>query len=117
MNNIECEEGGLNIGNLWKLKKKLCPYKKDPPTAMMDPHGNLVTSEKSLKVNTMDHYKKVLANRPIKAGLEDFKEAKEELCEARIQSAKLNKSKPWTKEELNVASEKEQVKRSQRPLQ
>ena len=26
----ECDEGGLNIGKLWELKKRLCPYKKTP---------------------------------------------------------------------------------------
>ena len=30
----DCVEGGFNVGKLWKLKKKLCPYKKDSPTAM-----------------------------------------------------------------------------------
>ena len=63
---------------------------------MLDPHGNLVMSAKNIEVNTLEHYKKVLADRPIETGLENLKEAKEELCDERIKGAKLNKSKPWT---------------------
>ena len=59
---IECDEGGFHMGKLWKLKKKLCPYKKDPMTAMLDPQGNLVTSSKNLEKHTLEHYKKVLEN-------------------------------------------------------
>ena len=29
--NIDCEEGGINSGHLWKLKKKLSPKCRDPP--------------------------------------------------------------------------------------
>ena len=41
---IKCEEGGINSGKLWKLRKKLFPKSRDPPTAMLDEKGNLVTS-------------------------------------------------------------------------
>ena len=46
---MECDEGGINAGKLWKLKKKLSPKKQDVPTAMLDQHGNLVTSETGIK--------------------------------------------------------------------
>ena len=41
--NIECEDGGINSGHLWKLKKKLSPKCRDPPTAMLDSNMHLVT--------------------------------------------------------------------------
>ena len=41
---IDCEDGGVNPGKLWNLKRKLCPKNRDPPTAMLDPNGNLITS-------------------------------------------------------------------------
>ena len=41
---IECDNGGTNSGKLWQLRKKLCPKSRDPPTAMLDDLGNLVTS-------------------------------------------------------------------------
>ena len=90
------------MGKLWKLKKSLCPYKKDPPTAMLDTHGNVVASAKGIEMHTLAHYKKVLSNRPMKQGLEGLQEAKEELCQERIKAARRNKSEPWTKENLDV---------------
>ena len=42
---IDCEEGGMNSGRLWSLKKELFPKNRDPPTAMLDPKsGNLLTN-------------------------------------------------------------------------
>ena len=66
---IECDEGGFHMGKLWKLKKKLCPFKTDPVTAMLNPKGNLVTSSKNLEKHTLEHYKQVLGNRTIKPDL------------------------------------------------
>ena len=36
ISDIKHEEGGINSGKLWKLKKKLSPKCRDPPTAMLD---------------------------------------------------------------------------------
>ena len=33
---IDCEEGGTHSGRLWKLRKKLFPKSREPPTAMLD---------------------------------------------------------------------------------
>ena len=48
LKDIDCEDGGFNIGRLWKLRKKLSPYRKETPTAILDPKGNLVTSAKGI---------------------------------------------------------------------
>jgi hypothetical protein len=55
---IESEEGGMNAGKLWSLKKKLSPRGHDPPHAMVDSKGNIVTSEAGLEKIATDHYKK-----------------------------------------------------------
>ena len=34
---IDCEDGGLNSGKLWNLKKEIFPKSREPPTAMKDP--------------------------------------------------------------------------------
>ena len=47
--NINCEEGGVNSGALWKLKKKLNPKSRDPPTAIQDEAGNMVSSSEKIK--------------------------------------------------------------------
>ena len=37
---LTCESGGINMGKLWKLKKKLKGILSEPATAMVDMHGN-----------------------------------------------------------------------------
>ena len=49
LKHIESDEGGFNMGKLWKLRKNLCPFQTDPKTAMLDPHGNIITSGKNLQ--------------------------------------------------------------------
>ena len=51
---------------------------------MLDPNGNLVTSFESLEKHTIEHYKKVLANRPMKDSLQELQKDKEELCNERV---------------------------------
>ena len=80
----------MNEGKLWKLqKKKLCPYKKDPPTAMLDPNGNKITSTTNLKEHTINHYKNVLRNRVIKPGLESLQIAKRKSYNRNNRSSKM----------------------------
>ena len=102
LQDIECEEGGFNMGKLWKLKKSLFPYNKEPLTAMIDAKGNLITSETNLKEHTINHYKSVLSNRPINDNLIHLKDEKEELFRRRVDLAKINKSELWNMEDLEV---------------
>ena len=97
---IECEEGGINSGKLWKLKKKLFPNSRDPPTAMLDPEGNLVTCEKKVEELELNEYKRRLQNRPMKDSLAELKNEKEELCKLRLNLAKQNKTPDWTIDQL-----------------
>ena len=46
---LTCEEGGVNVAKLWKLKKQLRFIWQQPPTAMLDSSGNLVTTSKALE--------------------------------------------------------------------
>ena len=97
---MECESGGVHPGKLWKLRKSLCPKSRDPPTAMLDEHGNLVTSPSVIENLALDTYKKRLDNRPMKDSLEHIRTEKEELCKKRLEYARNNKTKPWTNEDL-----------------
>ena len=47
------EGGGVNASKLWNLKKKLQGIVHEPPTAMMDNSGNLVTTKSS--IGPIDH--------------------------------------------------------------
>ena len=74
---IDCEEGGVHSGRLWKLRKKLFPKSRDPPTATYDQTGNLVTNEEQIERLALDTYKKRLENRQIKENLSQLKKDKE----------------------------------------
>ena len=99
---MESEKGGINAGRLWKIKKRLSPRVEDPPTAMMNQAGYLVTSETEIKKLASEHYKKVLENRPMKEELEHEKLDKEELSALRLNIAPNNKSPPWDMEDLET---------------
>ena len=52
---IDCEEGGMNSGRLWSLKKEIFPKNRDPPTAMLDPiSGNLLTTNEKVEEAAVD---------------------------------------------------------------
>ena len=38
----------INSQKFWKLKRKVCPKTWDPPTAMMDREGNLITNKNAI---------------------------------------------------------------------
>ena len=87
---IECDTGGKHSGKLWQLRKKLCPKNRDPPTAMLDEHGNLTTSPAVIEEIALRTFKNRLENRPIKKGLENIRTEKEELCNIRLKLAATN---------------------------
>ena len=95
-----CEEGGMTNNKLWELKKKLFPQNRDPPTAMKDVKGNLVTDENKLKEMAIDAFEKRLENRPIKEELSEIRYLKEKLTEKLMDVAKNNKTPPWEMKDL-----------------
>ena len=102
ISDIKHEEGGINSGKLWKLKKKLSPKCRDPPTAMLDQEGDLVTSPKLIEKLAVDVFRNRLKNRQIKEELSELKKDKDETCKLRLKIAARNKTPPWTMEELNT---------------
>ena len=113
---IECEKGGVHSGKLWKLRKKLFPKSRDPPTAMMDEEGNLITCKKKIEDLTLDTYKKRLANRPIKSHLSHLKSEKENLCSLRLDIAKGNKTADWTMDQLDIVLKSLKINTSRDPM-
>ena len=97
---LDCDEGGVHSGRLWKLRKKLFPRSRDPPTAMKDQSGNLITSEDQIEKLALETYKKRLENRKMKESLSQIKEDKEELCSRRMETAKNKTTPPRTMDQL-----------------
>ena len=102
INDIESDESGNTGGHIWKLKKKLFPQSRDPPTAMKYTDGHLTTSIEKIEKLALDEYCKRLENKPIKEGLEEIKEAKEELCRQRLKEASRNRTPPWSMNQLET---------------
>ena len=98
--NLKDEEGGVHIGKLWKLKKKLNPKCRDPPTAMKDEKGNIITSPEKIDKIALEVFKERLSNRSMKENLKNMQEDKEKLCKTRLEIAAENKTPPWTLEQL-----------------
>ena len=99
---IKPEDGGFNSGKLWKLKKKISPKCRDPPTAMVDDVGNIVTSAKAIEALALETYSKRLENRKIKDGLENHKKDKENLCKLRLEMTGKNRTSEWSMNQLEV---------------
>ena len=93
----------MNAKSLWKLKKKLCPKVKEPPTAMLDNKGNLLTSETAIQDRALEVFAKRLENNKIEEPLKDLEVDTNKLCELRLKLCKTKKSEHWTLEDLKSA--------------
>ena len=114
---IDCEEGGLNSGTLWNLKKELFPKCRDPPTAMKDPsNGILLTDDIKIQKAAIDVYTKRLENRPMKNDLNHIREAKEKLCNNIIKIAQRKKTPPWNMKDLDRVLKNLKKQKSRDPL-
>ena len=78
-----------------RVKQKLIPKSRDPPTAKRDESGNIITSPNLLKKLYLDTYVHRLRHRKIKPELETLKILKEELWERRYQIIKQKKTPNW----------------------
>ena len=96
----------LNANKLWRLKKKLCPNSRDPPSAMRDSKGNLLTSDDLIKKLALDTYTERLKGNTIEDNLREHEQETNKLCEARMKLVKLNKTESWDMDDLREAIKK-----------
>ena len=113
---LTCEEGGVNVAKLWKLKKQLRGIWQEPPTAMLDSSGNLVTTSKALETLSLQMYKERLTGHEIKEGLNLHKVQREKLFEQRLREAQDKKTPDWTEDDLNNALKQLKNNKSRDPL-
>ena len=103
LNKIKSENGTVNSKQLWKLKKALFPKSRDPPSAMFDSEGNLLTSNKAIQERALEVFKERLDANEIEANLKDLEDDTNVLCEVRLKLVKKRKTEPWTMEDLKFA--------------
>ena len=85
----------------WKLKKKLVPKNsEDPPSAKMNPEGELVTDKSELEKLYLQTYIDRLKPNPVPEDLKDIFELKNLLFDLRMSRSSENKSSDWTMKNL-----------------
>ena len=113
---LTCEDGGVNVNKMWKMKKKLKGVYCEPPAAMMDEHGNVVTDSKGIENIVIKKYEERLKPLPIKPELQMHKVQRENLCDQRLQQAQHNKTPDWTEIELDRVLKQLKTNKSKDPL-
>ena len=116
ISNFKCDEGGINVGKLWKLKKRLSPICRDPPTAMLDKGGNLITSAREIEAFALEVFEERLQNRPVKDELTEMKKNKDELCKLRLKIAKNKVTPEWDMKDLDMVLKNLKSNRSRDPF-
>ena len=94
------DEGGLNTGKLWKLKKKLMPRNQEPPTAMINKEGKLLTDKEDILKEAVEHYTNVFKDKDIVPELNGYRSEREQLCRNRLGETKQNRTCDWTVENV-----------------
>ena len=113
---LSCEEGGLNDSKLWKLKRNLRGIVTEPPTAMLDLQGNLVTRSNAIEKLTMEMYSERLKALNIKEDLKLHQLQQENLCEKRLKETQANKTPLWTKEDIDEVLKELKNNKSRDPM-
>ena len=110
------ETGGVNVQGMWKMKKKLKGTHGEPPAAMLDKHGNVVTDIQGIENIVLDRYEERLKTLPIKQGLHEHKVKREELCDRRLQEAQKNATPDWSMNQLETVLKQLKNSKSKDPL-
>ena len=93
--------GKINSQKFWKLKKKIFKKSRDPPVAMFNKNGELLTNRKEIEDRAVEVYTERLKPNKIVEDLESYQETENKLCEMRLKLTKLNKTEPWTMHDLD----------------
>ena len=112
---LNSENGEFNSNRMWKMKKQLFPNCQDPPTAVLDSQGNLITDSKGILLRFQEEFSYRLRNRDIDEGLEDLKILKEDLCKMRLELTKNSDFEEWSFEQLQRSLDKLQNNKSKDP--
>ena len=101
---------------MWKLMKKLWPKVETKlPSAKKNHKGQVISEPNSLKLLLAKEYKERLRQRPVRSDFDDLEKRKNEIFKFKLKWASLNKSKPWTMQNLNEALADLKIGRSRDP--
>ena len=103
LDKIKSNDGRINAQKFWKLNKKMFPKSRDPPAAIFDKKGNLLTADKAIEERVLEVYYERLQPNKIKANLTTHEKNVENFCELRLKQTENNKTEPWTMKEFDEA--------------
>ena len=100
---LDSMDGKFNQISMWKVKNKICPKTRDPPTAKKDNFGNIITAPFALKKLYLETYRSRLQHRKINERYQNIRDLKNELWEIRFQLLKEKPSSRWSLADLEKA--------------
>ena len=71
--------------------------------AILDKGGNVLTEDNAIKDRVLEVYSERLKPNKINEQLKSYEEAVNNLCESRLKLTKVQKTEPWTTEDINQA--------------
>jgi hypothetical protein len=84
LDKLKSNDGKINAKRFWKVNKKLFPKSRDPPAAIFDKKGNLLTTDKAIEERVLEVYSERLEPNKIKANLITHEKNVDKLCELRL---------------------------------
>ena len=83
----------MNSKKVWKLKKLLCPKSRDPPAAMLDKGGYLLTENSAIETRAIEVYSERLKPNEMEEHFKNHEHTMNDLCKGRLKVNSKNKSK------------------------
>ena len=103
LNKMKPNKGKIDAQRFWKIKKKLFPKSRDPPSAMLDKFHNLLTTQEAIEARALEVYSERLQPNPTKEHLKSLEETTNKLCDIRLKLLKSTQTEPWTLDDLSQA--------------
>ena len=83
-------------------KKRLKGIAQDPPSAMLDAKGNLLTSSKALEKLSLDMFTERLKSHKMKDELKLHEMQREQMFEKQMKEAQENTTSDWRLDDVNI---------------
>ena len=95
VDNMKPNENGMNPKKLWRLKKKLCPNSRPPPTAMLDSRGNLLTTDRAIEERALEVFENRLEGNEIEDSLKNLEADTSKETEGNTESGEVDKGQKF----------------------
>ena len=96
----------INMGEMWKLLKKIWPKYISKSTAKRNHVGKIISNPQEIKKLMSKEYKERLRKRPIRPDLKFLMRKRKSIFENKLKLAQRKKSPEWTIKDLDLALSK-----------